>query len=586
MASSAVKTFRGGVVRSLESGRAFWIPVLLFAGFLPLRIPFRARFLINWDAVNFALGTHLFSLQHHQPHPPGYIGYVAAGWLLNHVTGDANTSLTLLSIVSGAAAPAGFFLLASVFMPRAYALSSAILFGLSPVVWYYSGVALTYSVELALALFFLWAGYVGRRQGSTRHILIATVILVVLGAMRPSGALFLMPLWLYLVWVLPWRQRLSVTAVLVAGNLAWLLPLLWLSGGIASFLRASTELVTLVVVPTSVFASGGTSHGQSQNIAFLLLGLLVGVNLGLLLILGGLFANLRAFKVFLRHGAFLLLWLTPAVLTYLLLHTGQLGYVLLILPAFYLMVGVALRGIATRWREWATRAGQRAGHALRRSYAIASVVGLLAVANVATFLLVPRVLQRVSHPGDPGEIAVVDLLAVAPVHRLISNLERAGIGAHPRQFNIRMSDRYWSDLIDFVRQYEPSRSAILTTPNGRGSFRHLTYYLPDYRVYGLGRDLGGQFGHLFTAYGGTSDYAVEGLKSARKKLQLPPTVEWLLIPDRPIQRRLGELPTIEVELDSGLEVALVRVPPGTTLVVQDTDRGGRVVVASTISGGE
>src|SRR5690606_38393925 len=177
--------------------RAYRTPALLFAAFLPLYLPFRSRFLVNWDAVNFALGTLSFDLQHHQPHPPGYIGYVTVGWLLNHLTGDANTSLTLLSVVSVAAAPAGFYLLASLFMDRRYALWSAILLGLSPIVWYYSGVALTYAVELSLGLFFLWAGYLGRQRRSPRMLLGATALLVVLGAMRPSGALFLMPLWLY-----------------------------------------------------------------------------------------------------------------------------------------------------------------------------------------------------------------------------------------------------------------------------------------------------------------------------------------------------------------------------------------------------
>lgn len=583
MASSRVGTFTSRVVRRLESGYTFWIPVLLFVSFLPLRMPFRARFLINWDAVNFALGTHLFSLEHHQPHPPGYIGYIAAGWLLNHLTGDANASLTLLSIVSGAAAPAGFFLLASRFMPRAYALASAVLFGLSPVVWYYSGVALTYSVELGLALFILWAGYVGRREHSARHMLVATVLLVVLGAMRPSGALFLMPVWLYLVWALPWRSRLSAGAVLVGGNLAWLVPLMWLSGGVASFLQVSADLANLVVVPTSVFTSAAPGPGQAQNIAFVLLGLLVGVNFALLLIATGFLANVRAFAVFIRQRAFFFLWLTPAVLTYVLLHTGQLGYVLLILPAFFLLAGVALTGIARRWQGGAARVMPKGGGRLRPRFAVAGIVAFLAVGNVATFLVVPQALQTIAQGEDRTGIFVGELLAAGPLHQLTANLQRAGIGANPRQFNLGMSDEYWRDLIDFVRQYEPDRSAVLTAPSGLGSFRHLMYYLPNYRVYALGRDLQGDFGHLFTAYAGTSDYAVDGLQKAGKALQLPAKVGWLVVPDREIQRRLGNLPTTEVELESGLKVVVVRVLPGATLVVDHTEDNAPITLVNTLS---
>jgi hypothetical protein len=124
------------------------IALLLFVVFLALRLPLRAQALVNWDAANFALGTRIFDVQHHQPHPPGYIGYVALGALLNRLTGDANASLTLLSAVSGGVAPAALFILAARWMARPYALLSAVQFGLSPVLWYYSEVALTYSIEL------------------------------------------------------------------------------------------------------------------------------------------------------------------------------------------------------------------------------------------------------------------------------------------------------------------------------------------------------------------------------------------------------------------------------------------------------
>ena len=37
--------------------------------------------LYNWDAVQFALALREYATVEHQPHPPGYILYVAlAGW--------------------------------------------------------------------------------------------------------------------------------------------------------------------------------------------------------------------------------------------------------------------------------------------------------------------------------------------------------------------------------------------------------------------------------------------------------------------------------------------------------------------------
>src|SRR5947209_8531368 len=33
------------------------------------RLPFRTRYLMNWDAAQFALGLNQFDVVHHQPHP-------------------------------------------------------------------------------------------------------------------------------------------------------------------------------------------------------------------------------------------------------------------------------------------------------------------------------------------------------------------------------------------------------------------------------------------------------------------------------------------------------------------------------------
>jgi hypothetical protein len=100
-------------VRRSRSGVTQWLgghprrpATLLFLLFLLIHLPMRSAYLVNWDSVNFALGLDEFDLAHHQPHPPGYIGYIVLGRLLRTITGDANSALTLLSTIAGAAAPA------------------------------------------------------------------------------------------------------------------------------------------------------------------------------------------------------------------------------------------------------------------------------------------------------------------------------------------------------------------------------------------------------------------------------------------------------------------------------------------------
>lgn len=568
-----------------------WIALLIFAVFLLIRLPFRADFLLNWDSVNFALGTQLFDLEHHQPHPPGYIGYVALGWLVSQFTGEANASLTLLSALSGAAAPAAFFLLASLFLTRGYALMTSVLLGVSPVVWYYSSVALSYSVELALGLFFLWAGYVARKRLSLSHLVAATVLLVVLGAVRQTGGLLLTPLWLYLVWAFPWQERLRAGAVLVAGNLAWLIPLFWMSGGVGAFFRFLGEQTALAVAPTSIFAMD--AGGLTQNLILVGFGVALGLNFGLLVILASAFRGREAYRVFRRDAPFFALWLLPALVTYLFLHTGQVGYVLLILPLLFLVLGVALRGLMEGSRAGvgpeeasvpaeavgdgsaeAGAFGAPAGLAGAVRYVAVGVVALLALGSAGLFFSVPPVIALTAY-GNPAEMEqkrAEGIRGFLPAYRL-SGIAGGYFTEGWRQYDIRANDRHWRELTRFVRSFDEERTVVLTTPDPGGSFRHLTYYAPEHRVYGIGRTLHGDYGHLFTAADGTSDYRVAGLQAADDELLLPDNVDRLVLPDAEVRDALmahgHDLHVETVRLDHGHPVLVAHVPPGATLSFQE-----------------
>lgn len=550
-----------------ESGHAWWIALLLFAVFLALRLPFRADFLTNWDSVNFALATRLFDLEVHQPHPPGYIGYVAFGWLLNPLTGDANASLTLLSALSGAAATAGFFLLASLFMSRLYAVASAVLLGVSPLVWYYSSVALSYSVELALAVFFLWAGFLARHRGSVAHLLLATVLLVVLGAVRQTGGLLLTPLWLYLVWTFPWRERFRAAAVLGAGNLAWLIPLFWVSGGVGAYFRISAEQADLSVAPTSLLAMD--PGGIWQNVSLVVLALGLGVNFGLLVILGSLLLGRRAFRVPGQHAAFFGLWVVPALLTFLLVHTGQAGYVLLVLPLFFILVGTGLQalveahtsevGSRARGAQTAPRVGGRAP-AFR--YGAGGLAAVLVLGSGSLFFSAPPAIAGWASEARAHQGAVSGFLQSLPAIRMMGIRGGYMIDGW-RQYDLRANDRYWEELIGFVREHDPARTAVLTQHGPDGSFRHFTYYLPEYRVHAFGRDARGIFGHLFTAFGGTSDYRVPGLRESSPSVPLAAGVERVVVSDPEVQeavRRSHEAWAVEtVNLANGGDVTVLTV---------------------------
>lgn len=559
------------------------IAVAIFLGFLALRLPGRAQFLTNWDSVNYALGTQRFALEQHQPHPPGYIGYVALGWVVSRLAEDPNASFTLLSAVSGAAAPAALFLLASRLMSRRYATLTAVTFGLSPVVWYYSKVALSYSPEMALALLFLWLAYEARASMSRRHLLVATTLLVVLGAVRQSGALFLIPAWLYAVYPFPRRSRRLAFVLLVVGNLAWLIPLIWLAGGPIAYVRASTGLAGLVVAPTSVF--GFNPLGLVQNLGFVVGGILIGVNVGLVIVGMGYWSRARPLADLTAwERRFFLLWLAPPLATFMLIHTGQLGYVLLILPAGFLWAGLSLRAIVHRGeRGWLSRAASRTGTGARRHAILATgLVGVFVGVNVAGSLYVPKQVSLLTRPERTNGVieTVNDLLDSLPLFRIVSSKEADGVAQRARQYDVKRNDDYWDQLIHVLEEYDPSTTAVLAVPDGAGSFRHLTYYLAEYRVYGLGKDLDQDFGHLFTAQDGTSDYNVEGLEEASDHLDLPDGITRIVIPDMALINRFPEgTDGVLVKLVGGGQVFIVHVGNGTTLrFVEDEEDDTRVVL--------
>ncbi len=62
----------------------------------------RTPALDEWDSVQFALGVGDFDLWKHQPHPPGYPLYIAAGWLAHHLLPlDVPNALQLVSALGG-----------------------------------------------------------------------------------------------------------------------------------------------------------------------------------------------------------------------------------------------------------------------------------------------------------------------------------------------------------------------------------------------------------------------------------------------------------------------------------------------------
>ncbi len=535
--------------RNLATARTTTTTTLaLFAGFLLLRLPFRSSYPVNWDSVQFGLGLQRFDVEHHQPHPPGYVGYIALGKLINFVVHDPIATLTLMAIVAGAIAPAMFYLLARRFLPEKMALVAAVTFGASTLVWYYSEVALTYIVELAILLpFLLFIHRALSNPGCGRDLLYASLLLAAVGSFRQTALALMLPLWLYALWRHDWRDRLTAGGVLAGASALWLGPLLWLSGGLANYIRLSRELAEITGGNTSVLSMNPA--GPAKNAGFVMAGLIVGVNVVAILLLAGSPAIIRWLRARPLHDSlFFALWAVPALAVYLLGHTGQVGYVLMLLPIPFLGLGVALPYIANLLHQLTPRITPR-----RASYGIIAVI--LAVNASGLFALPPA----------------------------MSMAKPASVPLDVRQFDLRGSDAHWREMEAGIKNYPPDSSAVLTTiggPRVSGSYRHLSYLLPEYHVYGLGRSLeNGTFGPLFYAHQGQNDYEIEGMQVVDQRIELPLDVRYVIIPDAEIVDRLeAALDGETAWIDQRGEMTVIVVEPETTVVFSI---GGEIITLST-----
>ncbi|MGQ9675069.1 MAG: ArnT family glycosyltransferase [Chloroflexota bacterium] len=409
---------------------------LMVAGVIT-RLPFCSQTLYHWDSVNFALATVRFDVAEGQPHLPGYILYVALGWLGNLVTHDAQTTFVLLSVLFSGLSAGAVYCLGATMFSRPTGLAAGVLLLASPLFWFYGEVALPHVVDTffvisgALLLYRVW-------QGQERLLLPASCLLAVAGGFRPQTELFLAPLWLLAAYRARPRTMLISGATVAILSALWLVPLLWLVGGIARYQQLAVGFSQafrywepaegLLRGNPSAFLAGGfklvsyTAYGLGLAIAPPLVFAVAGRRH-----LGTVLGH--------RRSIFVATWIAPALLFYLLVHMGQQGLVLIFLPALLLVSAAAMDSLV------AQLSSNRVGLAL--------VGGALIFTAHATFFVVA-----------PEHLSW-------PVHQKVLTWD-----------TIRNRDQRCLSLTTTIRTMSPPERTILVGED----WRHVGYYLADYRL--------------------------------------------------------------------------------------------------------
>ena len=435
------------------------------------RWPYRARMLYNWDAVQFALALREFDIAKHQPHPPGYLLYVGLGRLLNAWVSDPTLAYVALAMLFSAGTTFVLYWLARRMYDRATGVVGASLLAVSPLFWFYGSVGLTYAGEAFAATVVAWFAYRTLTEGGGRHLYWGAFTLGLTGGMRQSVLLLLLPLWLGAAVVDirsrpgpgPHRRLILAGFILVGSVLAWLLPMMWLTGGPAAYVAASTQLYGSMLLPTSVL--GGSIDVTLAQARYLIESTLVGLGPLSLVALA-----LPAYARRQRWGGrewFLSVWIVPPGVFYTLVHFGQAGYVLTFLPALVILLSRVL--------VWAVAAGSTRLRRPNWRWALTTAVLLpLVLVNTGFFVSARPLPREFDHRSSDSWM----WRARDELHDWIMSRTAAALREHEAVIRT---------YVDTIRErYDPSDTALVTELNNPRSYpwlRHAMFYMPEYPIY-------------------------------------------------------------------------------------------------------
>jgi 4-amino-4-deoxy-L-arabinose transferase and related glycosyltransferases of PMT family len=329
------------------------IPLILSLLIIITRVPFTSKFLYEWDSVNYALAFGNYNIQQQQPHPPGYLLYVALGKAVNYIFNDPNTSMIFLSVVFSVLSVVLVYSMAKEIFSRKAGIISGLLLVFNPLIWFYGEIASIYIFEAFFSVLIAYSSY-KLFKGNEKFIYISAFVLGLSGGFRTDILEFMLPLWIFCIW----NARISYTKIakglliFVISILLWLLPAILLTGGFEKYIHILRYTSEAASYTSLIF---GASIGQQiLNTGVCIIWSLVGLTLiGILvsvLFLTYHRGNLKSkITAYLKNPLtlFFLLWIVPSFLFYLLIYIVKPGYLLTVLPAVIIILSYVIIRISS-----------------------------------------------------------------------------------------------------------------------------------------------------------------------------------------------------------------------------------------------
>jgi hypothetical protein len=408
----------------------------------------RSRLAYYWDSAEFAQAISTYDLSISQPHQPGYFLYVMIGRLINGVVGDPHTSLVCLSGVCGGGLAAVMFLLGRELFGRSCGVAAGLLTMTSPVIWFFSAVALTYVVDSFLVgAFVLWAWLAMRRGGRWADVVGLAVLLGVITGVRQQTVPGLLPVTVYVFWKFQ-SERLKKTfaAAVVLGVVvaAGAIPMFAMCGGWHEYWQIFHRFRTAMM---PFMLMGGGVNAVVWSVFFLGLFCANGLMLGVVPLAGGIvsrgaFLDPQKRREYGPALTFLLAWVLPAIAASVCIgYVAQPGHIVGFLPGLILAVALVATELKPRWLS-------------------GGAVAVLVAGNVFGFLAWPAGWDGVFfHTGCTAR-------------------------------TLRVHDHDLSQAVAAIRDhFKPSEVVVYHAASWLPlGFRHFAYYLPEFDQYQLAED--------------------------------------------------------------------------------------------------
>ncbi len=415
--------------------RERWFLLLVAGLTCGLRLPFRSHFLSNHDAVNYALALERFDMRVSQPHPPGYILYILWGRLLNALLNDPTRSLIGLSILGSSLAVVALYLITREMYDRRTGAIAVLLLCFNPTFWLFGEVALPYTLDLFASALLAWLCWRTEKRRTMKQLALTAFSLGLVGAFRPQTMVFLTPLFLYAARFYPGKQLIPATFIVALPFVSFFVPSVLVSGGPANVLRLMRRTVPVFYSQETMRKSVRVPrYIRNADTTFRYVFRTLG-ELGAPLVVIGVLAEKRLLQ-FWRNSRlrFMVIWILPTFIFYLLIWPGNLGTILVCIPPFFLLAAAGLNRVLR---------SERGGRPLG-----GLILLTILLWSTASFITLPR------YP-------------LGERYREFDNYQR-----------LVAIDAYYDAKLALLQEIPPEGTIVFAN-----DFRHLQYYLPTYRTY-------------------------------------------------------------------------------------------------------